>query len=141
MPRRDVQDSGATGIALSAAAGFAAGLFLGVLAGEWVGNVHPARLKRLAGRFRRLPPAPALEPRELETAVRAALRDNPATRRLAVSVQSPGPGLIELTGEAPTGVLRRTAGEIARSVDGADVVVNRVLVRGEDLPPENRTTG
>lgn len=141
MPRRDVHDSGATGIALSAAAGFAAGLFLGMLTGEWVGTLHAGRVRRLVRRLRRRPPAPPLEPRELETAVRAALRDNPATRRLPVGVQSPGPGLVELTGQSPTAVLRKTAGEVARSVEGADVVVNRILVEGEDVPPQSRTTG
>lgn len=142
MPRSDVRDDGATAIALTAAAGFAAGLFLGMAAGEWLGDVHRERVQGLLGRLRRrrrAEPAEPADPADLKADVREALREHPATRQLDLTVHSPGAGLVELTGMVPNAAARRTAGEVARAVDGADVVVNRILVEGDDVPTTRRT--
>ena len=140
MPRYE-RDDGVAGIALTAVAGFATGLMLGMIASEWAGNAPAARLAGLLRRLGGRRTEPALDPAELEAEVRAALQRHPDIRQLRVTVRSPGAGLVELTGAAPNAVARRTAGDIARGVPGADAVVNRLLVEGEDLPPRSRTTG
>ena len=140
MPRYE-RDDQVAGIALTAAAGFAAGLMLGMIAGEWAGKAPAARLTRIVRRLGDRRAVPALEPDELEAAVREALRSHPGTHQLRVTVHAPGAGLVELTGSVRSAVARRAAGDIARGVPGADAVVNRLLVEGEDLPPRSRTTG
>jgi osmotically-inducible protein OsmY len=41
--------------------------------------------------------------------------------------------LVELTGTVPAAELRRHAAEIAQAAAGEEVVVNRLLVEGEDV--------
>jgi osmotically-inducible protein OsmY len=43
-------------------------------------------------------------------------------------VHALGDGIVELTGTAPDVITRQLAGDIARDVPGAVVVVNRILV-------------
>jgi osmotically-inducible protein OsmY len=119
-------------LTLSAAAGLGTGIVAGVLMGGLMGAVHPERLRRAMGRMRRR--AVPQDPHVVERAVRQALRDSALTRNLEIRVHALGDGLVELTGTAPTAAARREAGEAARTVPGADVVVNRILVEGSDLP-------
>ncbi len=79
----------------------------------------------------------------LASAVHDALRLDDLTRELIVGVHCPGAGLVELTGIAPDAVTRQAAGDVARGVAGAEIVVNRILVNGSDLPttPASRSTG
>lgn len=135
MIRREREDQGVIGIALSAAVGFASGLAAGMIVGEMLGDVHADRVRRALGRLRKKPAAP-ISPDRVIAAVQDALREHDTTRDLDITVHSSGAGLVELTGMAPDAVARHTAGEIARDVPEADVVVNRILVIGSDLPPE-----
>jgi osmotically-inducible protein OsmY len=61
-----------------------------------------------------------------------ALKNNPVTRQLDLSVSALGGGLVELTGTVPDETTRELAADVARGVLGADVVVNRILVEGTD---------
>lgn len=108
-----------------------AGLLAGVVLGEWLGDVHPERLRRL---FRGRPAAEPMDPDHVERAVLRALRNTAATRRLTVSARVLEGGVVELWGTAPDERTRQAAGEAAAAVAGADVVVNRILVEGRDLP-------
>ncbi len=123
---------GPLGIALATAAGFGAGLLGGIILGEWLGAVHPERVRGLFGK--KPAPAPA-DPARLERDVLRVLRNTSATRRLALSARALDGGLIELTGVAPDERTRLVAGEAAAGIAGADVVVNRILVEGRDVPP------
>jgi osmotically-inducible protein OsmY len=128
---------GALGVTLAAVAGFSLGFVAGAVLGGSVGDVHADRVKqaldRLSGSGRRP------SPEQLERAVRDALRIDEATRDLDVEVHSAGEGLIELTGAVTDALARRAAGDVARAVPEVDVVVNRILLRGSDLPPTPAT--
>ncbi len=132
MTQRD-ERPGALSLALMGTVGFALGVLGGMLLGGSVGPLHADRvrdaLSRLRGNHDR-----SARPEKLERAVRAALRDDEATRDLDLEVHAVGPGLIELTGVASDALVRRAAADIARAVPGADVVVNRILLRGTDFP-------
>lgn len=132
--RRDDRDNGVVGIALIAAAGFGIGLVAGAVVGEMLGDMRGDRLRGIVSRLGRRPAAPPPDPATIQRAVRAALRGHPRTRGLDLRVHSVGAGLVELSGNAPDAVARRVAGELARAVPGAEVVVNRILVDGSDLP-------
>ncbi len=106
--------------------------------GEWLGDVHPERVRRLLGRR---PAAEPLDPEQVERAVLRALRHAAATRRLAVTVRVLEGGVVELLGRAPDERSRQAAADAAAAVAGADVVVNRILVEGRDLPPGVPTPG
>src|SRR3970282_984370 len=100
-------------------------------AGEWAGKAPAARLTRLVRRLSGRTTTPARPPADLGAADREALRGDPVSRQLPVTVRAPGTGLVELTGRVPTAVARRAAADIARGVPGAEAVVNRLLVEGE----------
>ncbi len=129
---REPQKNGITGIALAAAVGFGIGLVAGLVAGEWLGGVHPERIRRAV---RRLGPqiSPARDPQAVERAVLRALKSDPRTGNLRIGVRAISDGLVELTGTVPAPELRRHAAEIAQAAAGDDVVVNRLLVEGEDV--------
>jgi osmotically-inducible protein OsmY len=76
-----------------------------------------------------------MDPEHVQRAVQRALRNTSATRRLGVSARVLEGGVVELTGVAPDERTRQAAGEAASAVAGADVVVNRILVEGRDVPP------
>lgn len=122
------------GIAVAAAAGLGAGLLAGLVLSELLGNVSADRVRRAVQRLR----SPEAEDEEdraaLERAVEEMLGRNPTTRQLNVGVRALGHGIVELTGTAPDTLARRLAGDVARGVPGADVVVNRILVEGVELP-------
>lgn len=134
MPRTNDRDNGVVGIALTAAAGFGIGLVAGAVVGEMLGDMRGERLRGIVRRFGPQPEPLAPDPATIQRAVRSALRGHPRTRGLDIRVHSVGAGLVELSGNAPDAVARRVAGELARAVPGAEVVVNRILVDGSDLP-------
>ncbi len=124
--------NGIAGIAFAAAAGFGIGLLAGLVAGEWLGGIHPERIRR-AVRGLRPPISPVRDPQAVERAVLRALKSDPRTRSLPIAVRAISPGLLELTGTVPLAELRHRAAEIAQAAAGDDVVVNRLLVEGEDV--------
>jgi len=118
------------GIAIASAAGFGAGLLAGVILGGWLGAVHPERVRRILGGKRE---PETVDPARLERDVLRALKTTSATRRLNLSARALEGGLVELTGIAPDERTRQSAGDAARIA--GDVVVNRILVQGRDVPP------
>lgn len=128
------QDDGVVGVTLSAVAGLAAGLAAGLIVGEMLGAVGTTRLR---GTFDRLRPRRERhQPDDVRRAVIRALRGDPRTHSLRIDVHAVDAGLLELTGTAPDVVTRQAAGSVARAVDGAEVIVNRILVEGSDVPSQ-----
>jgi osmotically-inducible protein OsmY len=100
-----------------------------------MGKMNPQRVRGVVGRLRRRESIP-LDPHAIERSVLDALRDSPATHHLSLRVHALGDGLVELTGTAPDAASRRAAGETARTVRGAEVVVNRILIEGDEISAE-----
>lgn len=122
------------GTAIVGALGLAAGLVFGLVSGELLGNVDSARVRRAVRRWR---PGEDDEPvdedlDEIEHDLLTTLKSNPVTRGLSLEVRALGGGLVELIGTVPNESSRELAGELARGVLGADLVVNRILVEGTD---------
>ncbi|MDH3496128.1 MAG: BON domain-containing protein [Gemmatimonadota bacterium] len=139
MTRTDDRRDGALTLALTAVAGFALGTVAGMVLGGSMGRLHGERVRHAFGRLRRSSRAP--NPEETERAVRAALSADETTRDLDLQVHAPGDGLVELTGVVTDALVRRAAADVARSAPGVEVVVNRILVQGTDLPPPPASTG
>ncbi len=122
------------GVAIAGALGLVAGLVFGLVSGELLGNVDSDRVRRAVNRWR--PGDDDEQPDEeldkIEHDLLATLKSNPVTRGLSLEVRALGGGLVELTGTVPNESSRELAGELARAVPGADLVVNRVLVAGTD---------
>jgi osmotically-inducible protein OsmY len=106
----------------------------GIIAGELMGDVPSARVRSAVRRLRRTSRgrAGAAAERALERAVRDALEENHSTRGLTVGVRALGDGIVELTGSVGDAEARPLASTVARGVAGVDVVVNRLLVDGDD---------
>jgi len=131
--RFERQDDDWLGIAVAALGGLAAGLAAGVVIGEMLGDMSPGRLK---GTLATILPSRKRAPRdpgEVRRAVESALDDHPDLGDLSLDVTAHEDGIVELTGLAPDDLTRDLAGDVARDVPGADVVVNRVLVEGVDV--------
>jgi osmotically-inducible protein OsmY len=120
-------------VTLAAALGLGFGLLAGMVGGSVLGNA-PDRLRHAVRRFRASTPRHPADERELELAVSDTIRETPGARGVVARVHALGEGLVELTGTAPDPVSRRAAGEAARAVPGADIVVNRILVEGSEAP-------
>jgi osmotically-inducible protein OsmY len=133
--KRQERENDWLGIALATAAGLGAGVLAGIVAGEFLGDLGAERVKGAVGRLRRdTPRRPLPDPGEVETTVVEALAEHPGTADLKVGVRALGDGVVELSGTAPTAAARQAAGKVARAVHGADVVVNRILIEGDDVP-------
>src|SRR6185503_14661192 len=98
---------GLLAVALGTALGVGAGLLAGIVLGEWLGDVHPERVRRLL-RGGGVDPTP-MDPDHVQRAVLRALRTTSATRRLAVSARVLDGGVVELTGTAPDERTRQAA--------------------------------
>jgi osmotically-inducible protein OsmY len=97
-----------------------------------VGDVDADRVRRVVRGLRGEESAGPDDPARLERDILSALRGNPNTRRLDITVRALGGRLVELTGTVPDETARETARSLAAEVHGADVVVNRILVEGVD---------
>jgi len=117
---------------LSTALGFGSGILAGLVLGEWLGDVHPDRFRRIFGARAEVEPT---DPEQVQREVVRALKSNSATRRLGLSARAIDGGIIELTGIAPDERTRQVAGDAASRIAGADIIVNRILVQGRDVPP------
>ncbi len=139
MPREDVlihirrERDDRLGLAIAATIGLGAGVFAGMVLGEMLGKVNSERVLGAVGKLRPRSRR-SVDPHVLERTVLDALRATAATRDLELKVHALGDGLVEITGTAPDAAARTAAGVTARTVPGADVVVNRILVEGNDIP-------
>ena len=122
------------GITISAVAGLGVGLVAGMAFGQYFSEVDPGRVTGAVKRLKRRPGEPEVPVEEIERAVNGALAENPQTRHLDVRARALGDGIVEITGTVPDADARTHAATVARGVAGACVVVNRVLVEGDDVP-------
>jgi hypothetical protein len=122
------------GITISAVAGLGLGLVAGMAFGEFFSEVDPGRVTGAVKRLKRRRAEPVTPPEEIERAVNGALGENPQTRHLDVRARALGEGIVEITGTVPDAAARTHAATVARGVAGTYVVVNRVLVEGDDVP-------
>jgi len=130
--KHERKPEGVLGVSLATALGFGAGILAGLVLGEWLGDVHPERVRRIFGGKREEEPT---DPAQVEREVLRAFKSTSATRRLGLSARALDGGIIELTGIAPDERTRQVAGDTASRIAGAEIVVNRILVQGRDVPP------
>ena len=133
VKREEDEQRGVTGIALAATLGLGIGVLGGMVLRELLSGVSTEPVKNALSRLRR--PETGDEPEDPESVQRAvedALGEDPDAALLEVKAAALGDGIVELTGTVPDALDRQTAGDIARGVPGADIVVNRILVQGSD---------
>ena len=122
------KDRDVTGIALTAALGFGIGLVGGIFLRDFLGGVNTEPVKKAVRRLS----GPQAEPRKqltaIEDSVVAAWETDPDLRPLPLAVEALGDGIVEVTGTASSGMTRQLAADVARSVQGADVVLNRIHI-------------
>jgi len=124
------------GTAFTALIGFGTGVFLGMITGSMLGDVDHDRVKRAVRRIRPREPDVPDDPVQLERELREAFKARPATRSVDITARALGSGMVELTGTVPTERTRELADQVARTVPGADVIVNRLLVKGLEAPDQ-----
>ncbi len=130
----DQRDTDVLGIAVSALAGVGFGLVAGLATSQFFSELSPRRVSRAVKRIGRRSSSRAGGPDTLERAVNGALGENPKTRQLDVRARALSDGIVELVGIAPDPDARAVAGIVARGALEDAVVVNRILVEGEDVP-------
>jgi len=122
------------GITLSAIVGAGLGLFAGLAASQFFSEVSPkgvgGAVRGIGRRSSKGEPPP---PEVLERQVTGALGENPKTRQLDVRARALSEGIVELTGTAPDADARAAAATVARGAVDHAVIVNRILVAGEDV--------
>jgi hypothetical protein len=131
----DRKDKDVTGIALSAALGFGLGMVGGVFLREFVGGVNTEPVKKAVRRLNEPPGEPKEDLGAIEDAVIQAWEDDPDVRPLPLAVEALGDGIIEITGTASSPMTRLLACDVARSVRGAEVVLNRIHIEEPTSEP------
>ncbi len=121
-------------VVLWAALGVGGGLLAAIALSEWVGDVNPQRVRRVAGRLREGGPT-RLTASASVRAVEAALRADPRFAGLGIEARGVSRGAVELRGWVPSRGIRTAAGRAALAVPGIDSLINSILVRGEDDRP------
>jgi osmotically-inducible protein OsmY len=111
--------------------GLGTGLLAAMALSEWVGEVNPGRVRRVAERLRVSGPT-RLTASASARAVQVALQADPRFAGLLIEVRAVSRGAVELRGWVPTRSVRTAAGRTALAVRGIDSVINSLLVRGED---------
>ena len=119
---------------LWAALGAGAGLVAAIALSEWVGEVNPDRVRRIADRFREQEPT-RLTAAASARAVQVALNADPRLAGLPIEARAVSRGAVELRGWVPSRSIRTAAGRTALAVPGIESVINSLLVRGEDDRP------
>jgi len=127
--------AGVTGIALSAALGLGIGFIGGIFLRGLVSGLDTEPVRNAVRNLRKSAASDVPDLEEIERTVLDALEDDPDTRELQIAVEALGDGIVELTGTTRDPLSRQIAADIARSVPGADIVVNRILVEGGDGAP------
>jgi hypothetical protein len=131
--RHDDELSGGE-VVLWAALGAGAGLLAAIALSEWVGDVNPARVRRMAERLREHGPT-RLTASASAQAVQVALNADPRLAGLPIEARAVSRGAVELRGWVPSRSVRTAAGRTALAVAGIESVINSLLVRGEDDRP------
>jgi osmotically-inducible protein OsmY len=116
------------------ALGIGGGLLAAIALSERVGDVNPARVRRVADRLRESGPT-RLTASASVRAVEVALRADPRLAGLSIEARAVSRGAVELRGWVPNRSVRTAAGRTALAVPGIESVINSILVRGEDDRP------
>ena len=130
----DQRDTDVLGIVVSALAGVGLGLVAGLATSQFFSELSPRRVGGVVKRIGRRSSSRAATADTLERAVNSALGENPKTRQLDVHARALSDAIVELVGTAPDPDARAVAGIVARGALEDAVVVNRILVEGEDVP-------
>jgi hypothetical protein len=131
----DREDHDVLGVVVSAVAGVALGLLAGLATSQFFSEVSPRHVSGAVKRIGRRSSSRDAKPSDtLERAVNGALDENPKTRQLNVRAHALSDGIVELVGTAPDRDARAVAGIVARGALDDAVIVNRILVEGEDVP-------
>ncbi len=133
--RHDDELSGGE-VVLWTALGAGAGLLAGIALSEWVGEVNPQRVRRIADRLREQEPT-RLTASASVRAVQVALGAEPRLAGLSIEARAVSRGAVELRGWVPSRSVRTLAGRTALAVPGIESVINSLLVRGEDDRPSS----
>jgi len=128
LARSEVRETDIAGIALSAALGVGVGLVAGMLYREFIGGFDTEPVKKAVRRLSGPHKKPSLDLVATEDAVIQAWEDDPDLRSLPLTVEALGDGIVEITGTATSAMTRQLAADVARSVQGADVVLNRIHI-------------
>jgi osmotically-inducible protein OsmY len=131
--RHDDEMSGGE-VLLWTALGVGSGLLAAIALSEWVGDVNPGRVRRVADRHRESGPT-RLTASASVRAAEVALRAEPRLAGLIIEARAVSRGAVELRGWVPSRSIRTTAGRTALAVPGIESVINSILVRGEDDRP------
>lgn len=121
-------------VVLWTALGLGSGLLAAIALSEWVGDVNPGRVRRVADRLRESGPT-RLTASASVRAVEVALRADPRLAGLSIEARAVSRGAVELRGWVPSRITRTAAGRTALAVPGIESVINSILVRGEDDRP------
>ena len=137
LSRHTIRSRLTIGDLLLLAAGGAAALLLGYVAGERVGRVNSRRVRRAFDRWRerhggREEPWTEEEAAHLERRVLDALRRDVVLGRRAIRVGILEGGIVELTGRVAHPSEVALAGTVVRQVAGVRVLLNHLLVPGTD---------
>lgn len=133
--RHDDELSGGE-VVLWTALGAGAGLLAAIALSEWVGDVNPQRVRRIAERLREQEPT-RLTASASVRAVQVALGAEPRLAGLSIEARAVSRGAVELRGWVPSRSVRTLAGRTALAVPGIESVINSLLVRGEDDRPSS----
>lgn len=133
--RHDDELSGGE-VVLWTALGAGAGLLAAIALSEWVGEVNPQRVRRIAERLREQEPT-RLTASASVRAVQVALGAEPRLAGLSIEARAVSRGAVELRGWVPSRSVRTLAGRTALAVPGIESVINSLLVRGEDDRPSS----
>jgi osmotically-inducible protein OsmY len=131
--RHDDELSGGE-VMLWAVLGAGAGLVAAIALSEWVGEVNPGRVRRIADRLREQEPT-RLTAAASARAVQVALNADQRLAGLPIEARAVSRGAVELRGWVPSRSVRTAAGRTALAVPGIESVINSLLVRGEDDRP------
>jgi osmotically-inducible protein OsmY len=121
-------------VVLWTALGLGSGFLAAIALSEWVGDVNPERVRRVADRLRESGPT-RLTASASVRAVEVALRADPRLAGLSIEARAVSRGAVELRGWVPSRSIRTAAGRTALAVPGIESVINSILVRGEDDRP------
>jgi osmotically-inducible protein OsmY len=116
------------------ALGVGSGLLAAIALSEWVGDVNPGRVRRVADRLRENVPT-RLTASASVRAVEVALGAESRLAGLTIEARAVSRGAVELRGWVPSRSIRTVAGRTALAVPGIESVINSILVRGEDDRP------
>jgi uncharacterized membrane protein len=112
--------------------GIFTGLVAGIVVSEWIGDVNRPRIRRVAARLQQPAPVSSLTAAARARSAGAALQAHAALRDLGLQAVAVSQSTVELRGWVASRSTRALAARVARGVPGVEMIINNILVRGED---------